>query len=132
MRKGDTELEASGDIEFVEKKAKEFTRILDHDENVGQGPIGGTRPPSSVPHVVMKRPGGAPMPKTGPDKLVVLRDEGYFAEPKQSTDLVAEFRQRIWGVYKAKQISSLLITNAPKLGLRRVPLGHNRFGYAFP
>ena len=132
IRAGDNEVEVVGDADFVEKKAKEYANLLKephkHEGHVAQerqatpGAISGLKETGQT---------GA-IPKTQREKLAVLRDEGYFNEPKTSSDLVEEFRKRIWGVYKTNQISSMLINNATFLNLRRVPLGQSKFGYAYP
>jgi hypothetical protein len=131
VRLGNAELEIAGTPEFVIKMSKEFEFVLkEASKEPGSIPPSGPRPelpPRPASNVV---PGQ--IPKTGPDKLASLRDSGYFAEPKGSSDIVAEYRNRGWGIYKAKDVSSVLIQYAAKLGLRRVPLSGGRFGYTYP
>jgi hypothetical protein len=131
IRKGEIEFEVVGDKEFVESKTKDLKRLLlsevETNEAKGHSSAKATR---TVLQTASLDTSG--IPKSVRDKLERLRDERFFAEPKDSGDVVTELRTRGWGVYKSNRISSRLKTYAPQLGLRRVPLGKNHFGYAYP
>jgi hypothetical protein len=124
-------VEVVGDAEFVEKKASEYANLLKEPKHEGHLTQGHQATTGTAGELKKTGQTGV-VPRTQREKLAALRDEGYFNEPKTSSDLVEEFRKRIWGVYKANQISSMLIKHANLLNLRRVPLGQNKFGYAHP
>ena len=131
VRKGDTEFEVQGDQDFVEAKYKELSSLLSGPESPGPGGSQGQTTPAS------SSAGGAPKPSHGVPttwsaKLKNLMDEGFFTDPKQPAQVTAEFRTRVWGVYKTKDVSSQLIYYSPKIGLRRISLGEDKVGYVYP
>jgi len=118
IRKGDLEVELEGRDEYVKG---EYERLLDKLVIL-------TEPtPEKIKAELQPN-----IPRTIADKLKRLRDEGFFKEPKDSGSVVKELRDRGWGVYVSKDISSALKKYAARLGLRRVPIGKGRYSYTYP
>ncbi|MBI3859548.1 MAG: hypothetical protein HY296_04835 [Thaumarchaeota archaeon] len=132
LRLGDAEMEIVGDQEFVSKMSKEFEFVL---KETPRAPIEPSHTSRAVPSSAKKPTSAIPagqVPATVPGKLEALKDEGYYSEPKEPSAITEEFRNRGWGVYKTKDISSTIKRIAGRIGLRRVPLGEGKYGYTFP
>lgn len=122
VRRGETEYEIMGDKEFVIAKAKEFESAV----------FGEPRAPSKDRITQASSAPAIGTPKTLGEKITKLRDDGFFKEPKGSPEVTAELRTRGWGIYKSKDVSRALLNYAPRLELRRIASGKNRFAYTYP
>ncbi len=122
VRRGDFELEVQGDKEFVLTRYTEIvTSVAAGKETIV--------PPSTTSS---RQTSTLEIPQTIGDKLARLKDDGFFSEPKDSGRVTRELRDKGWGVFVSKDISSALKRYGPKIGLRRVALGKGRYAYTHP
>lgn len=128
IRKGDFEVELEGDEGYVRKEYETLRDQLSQPDT--------RRESKETPHSgPAKEPQEGPshgLPTTFADKFERLKQEGVFSNPRSSGEIARILRDRGWGVFLSKDVSSRLKEQAPRIGLRRVPLGKGKYGYTFP
>ena len=128
IRKGDFEVELEGDEEYVRKEYETLRDQLSQPNN--------RKEPKETSHSGATKESRAEasqgLPATFAEKFERLKQEGVFSNPRNSGEIAKILRDRGWGVFLSKDVSSRLKEQAPRIGLRRVPLGKGKYGYTFP
>ena len=128
IRKGDFEVELEGDEGYVRKEYETLRDQLSQPDPRKESKETSHSGPAKEPQESPSQ--GLPM--TFADKFERLKQEGVFSNPRNSGEIAKILRDRGWGAFLSKDVSSRLKGQTPRIGLRRVPLGKGKYGYTFP